>query len=393
MIPVSEALAHLFALIPPQQSETVPLRDAAGRVMSAPVHAARAQPPFSASSMDGYAVKGAEVQQHAVFKVIGEAAAGHGFDGQVRAGQAVRIFTGAPLPQGSDWVVIQEDVQRSGDLITLIEADYPSDFVRPKGLDFQAGAEFFPQRRLNANDIALLAAMNVSDVPVYKQPVIAIIPTGDELVQPGETPAPHQIIASNTYGLAALLEARGAQVRLLPIARDTKSSLQTAFSLASSADLVVTIGGASVGDHDLVADVASEMGITQSFYKIAMRPGKPLMAGQFGSAAMVGLPGNPVSAMVCGVIFLCPMIDAMQGLPQLPTPRERRVLAAPLSAKNGPREHYMRAKVDGQGVTVFDAQDSSTLSALSNANALAIRPPNDPPRAAGEAIEIILLSE
>ncbi|CAN0583185.1 unnamed protein product, partial [Ectocarpus sp. 12 AP-2014] len=247
----------------------------------------------------------------AQFKVIGESQAGKRFDGRVGAGQAVRIFTGAPVPDGADHVVIQEDVRRDGQLISLLEDKDPKDNIRPAGTDFRVGARIEAPRRISAPDVALLAAMNIATLTVRRRPTVALISTGDELVMPGEDPGPDQIIASNTFGLKAMLEAAGAEVRILPIARDTMASLTTAFSLAEGADLVVTIGGASVGEYDLVADAAAELGMTQSFYKVAMRPGKPLMAGRMGTSAMVGLPGNPVSAIVCGEVFLRPMIDRM----------------------------------------------------------------------------------
>lgn len=390
MIPVSEALEHLFDLVSPLGPESVPLRDAAGRYLAEPVTAQRTQPPFDASSMDGYAVKSVEVEQHAQFKVIGEAAAGHRFSGRVGAGQAVRIFTGAPLPEGTDFVIIQEDVSRTGDLISVTAERISKSNVRPAGGDFQRGDAFAPEGRLTARDIALLAAMNQAEVPVHRRPIVAIIPTGDELVQPGETPGPDQIIASNSYGLAAMIEEAGGMVRMLPIARDTKNALRQSLALTRGADLIVTIGGASVGDHDLVGDVASELGMEQSFYKIAMRPGKPLMAGRLDKTPMVGLPGNPVSAMVCGTIFLLPMLRRMLGQPAAPAPRLRGTLRHDIAA-NGPREHYMRANAEDGMLTVFERQDSALLSVLSQSNALAIRPPHDPERQAGDALEFILL--
>ncbi|WP_299965408.1 gephyrin-like molybdotransferase Glp [uncultured Roseobacter sp.] len=390
MIPVSEALAHLFALVTPLGVQTVPLRAAAGRVLARDVAATRTQPPFDASSMDGYALRRAEAEPDAMFKVVGEAAAGHGFAGTVGPGQAVRIFTGAPVPAQTDFIVIQEDVTRRGDVITLNRDLDTKDNIRPAGGDFSAGDPMAAPRRLGPSDVALLAAMNIAAVPVFRQPVVAILATGDELVMPGETPGPDQIIASNSFGLAAQLEAAGARTRLLPIARDTSASLTTAFGLAASADLIVTIGGASVGDHDLVAPVAAQLGMAQSFYKVAMRPGKPLMAGRLGDVPMIGLPGNPVSAMVCGTIFVLPMIRAMLGLDAAPAPRREAPLAAGIAA-NGPREHYMRAHLGEAGLTVFDRQDSSLLSVLAQANALVVRPPLDPARAAGALVSYLPL--
>ncbi|WP_333714541.1 molybdopterin molybdotransferase MoeA [Yoonia sp.] len=390
MISVAEALDHLFALATPLEAETVALRQANGRVLATPQTAQRTQPPFAASAMDGYAVNSAEIAAGAQFTVIGEAAAGHGFTGQVGKGQAVRIFTGAPLPDGTDHVIIQENVTRAGDRITLDDSANDTAHVRPAGGDFKQGDLLAAPRRLTPSDIALLAAMNIAAVPVTRKPVVALIATGDELVQPGETPGPDQIIASNSYGLAALVEDLGAEARLLPIARDTAASLKLAFDLAKGADLIVTIGGASVGDHDLVGAVAQDQGLARSFYKVAMRPGKPLIAGRLGAAAMVGLPGNPVSAMVCGHVFLAPMLRKMLGLGAAPAPRQSAILAHDIAA-NGPREHYMRAHIGTEGVTIFPRQDSSLLSVLSDANCLAIRPPHDPARVMGETVEIIRL--
>ncbi|MEO0390020.1 MAG: gephyrin-like molybdotransferase Glp [Pseudomonadota bacterium] len=388
MISVSQALEALFALAAPLDVETVPLRDAAGRVLARAQQAARNQPPFAASAMDGYAVKAAEVEPDALFKVIGEAAAGHAWAGTVGPGQAVRIFTGAPVPDGADRVVIQEDVTRRGDLITLHRDLSDGTHIRPAGVDFAQGDTLSAPRRLSPADVALLAAMNVPQVPVYRAPRVALISTGDELVMPGGTPADDQIIASNTFGLAAQLTARGALPRILPIARDTEPALRQTFALAQGADLIVTIGGASVGDHDLVGPVAASLGMQQSFYKVAMRPGKPLMAGRLNGTPMIGLPGNPVSAMVCGTIFLGPVLDVLQGLPPAPAPRRSVPLTAPLSP-NGPREHYMRAIAGPDGVRDAGAQDSALLSVLSSANALIVRAPHDPEREAGATVEVV----
>lgn len=390
MISVDEALLALFALVDPLNTEIVPLRRANGRVLRQEALAKRDQPPFAASAMDGYAVKAAEAEQHAVFKVIGEAAAGHAWDGTLSAGQAVRIFTGAPLPEGADRVVIQEDVTRQGDLITISDDPGTQSHIRPAGGDFAEGSRMQAPRRLGPTDIALLASMNVADLEVTRRPVVALISTGDELVMPGEAPKPDQIIASNTFGLAAMLENVGAEVRLLPIASDTEASLKQAFALARGADLAVTIGGASVGDHDLVAGVAETLGMARSFYKIAMRPGKPLMAGRLGVMPMVGLPGNPVSAMVCGRIFLLPVLEKLLGLgAAAPTPQQA-VLTKDLKA-NGPRAHYMRAIHGPKGIEAFDRQDSSLLSVLSAANALLLRPPHDGPRKTGDIVQFLTL--
>lgn len=388
MISVSEALEHLFGLVRPLGVEDVALNDCGGRVLGQTVFARRTQPPFAASAMDGYAVVGDEAVSGASFQVIGEASAGGAFEGVVGSDQAVRIFTGAPIPSGATCVVIQEDVTRDGDRITLGDTLDEGSNIRPAGGDFHEGTPLGAPRRLGPAEVALAAAMNLPNLPVTRRPRVAIMATGNELVMPGEDPAADQIIASNNFGLKAMLEARGAIVQMLPIAKDTPEALRLGFQLAKGADLVVTIGGASVGDHDLVAPVARDLGMETSFYKVAMRPGKPLMAGKMGDMAMVGLPGNPVSALVCGAIFLCPMIDVMLGLPAKAVPRQLATLEHDLP-ENGPREHYMRAFLQDGGISVFPDQDSSLLSILSSSNALAIRPPRDPTRKAGEQIEYI----
>ena len=391
MIPVSEALDHLFALCREMPVDTVPLSKANGRVLIGTVAARRDQPPFAGSAMDGYAVQNADAKPGAILTVVGESAAGQAFGGSVAPGQAVRIFTGAPVPEGADRVIIQEDVTREGNAITLGENLDTGTHIRAAGIDFATGEAVSGPKRLRPADIALLAAMNIAEVPVARKPVVAILSTGNELVMPGETPGPDQIIASNSFGLQAMLRDLGAEPRLLPIARDTRESLTTAFSLCEDADLVVTIGGASVGDHDLVGEVAADLGMERSFYKVAMRPGKPLMAGRLTSGAMmIGLPGNPVSAMVCGQVFLAPVLRAMLGLGQAPAPELTAPLAEAIQA-NGPREHYMRGRLENGALTVFDRQDSSLLSVLAGANVLVIRPPNDPVRAAGDIMRAIAI--
>jgi len=390
MISTAEALAHLFDLVEVLPVERVSLRQACGRVLAEDVFATRDQPPFAASAMDGYAVHTEDATSGTVLRVIGEAAAGHAFAGTLLRGEALRIFTGAPLPVGASRVVIQEDVTREGESITLGDTLDSAHYVRPAGADFRQGDKITAPRCLSPADIALLAAMNIPSVPVTRKPQVAIIATGDELVQPGEVPAPDQIIASNSYGLEALLRAHGAEVRLLPIARDTHASLALAFDLAADADLIITIGGASVGDHDLVGAVAAAKGMSRAFYKVAMRPGKPLMAGRIGQAAMIGLPGNPVSAMVCGHIFVLPVLRKMLGLGARSAPRETARLTHPMTP-NGPREHYMRARVDGQNLSVFERQDSALLTVLAQANCLAIRPPHDGARLPDDRLEIIRL--
>ncbi|MCB2136487.1 MAG: molybdopterin molybdotransferase MoeA [Rhodobacteraceae bacterium] len=394
MISVEAALAELFALCAPLPAETLPLRQAAGRVLAEAVRAGRDQPPFDASAMDGYAIREADHNAGQKLTVVGEAAAGHGFSGQLKPGEAVRIFTGAPVPAGADRVVLQEDVARAGEVITLGTRLEPGSNVRARGQDFRLGAEIAAPRLLTPTDVALVAAMNIAEVRVARRPVVALIATGDELVMPGNEPSPDQIVASNAFALAAMAEAAGAEVRLLPIAQDRVGALRFAFDMAADVDLIVTIGGASVGDHDLVAEAADGAGMKRAFYKVAMRPGKPLMAGKVGDSVLLGLPGNPVSSIVCGHIFMLPMLRAMQGLP--PTPAAARVaeLGAPVRA-NGARAHYMRARletVDGVArIYPFDRQDSALLSVLAEANALLIRPVNDPAQTIGAAVRYIPL--
>ncbi|KPN63159.1 molybdopterin molybdotransferase [Aliiroseovarius crassostreae] len=390
MIPVTEALANLFSLVNPLNREEVPLAEAAGRVLASPVTATRQQPPFAASAMDGYAVNGVEADPEAMFRVIGESAAGHGFDGKLGAGQCVRIFTGAPMPEGANRVIIQEDVTRKGDLITLGRKLDKGPHVRPEGADFAVGDQVEAPLVLTPAHLALIAAMNTPKVQVYRKPVVALMATGDELVMPGENPGPDQIISSNTFGLKALIEENGGEARMLPIARDNHDSLRMAFELCTGADLIVTIGGASVGDHDLVGEVTEELGMARSFYKVAMRPGKPLMAGKLGNTPVIGLPGNPVSAMVCGHVFLVPALRAMQGLGKAAAPRYTARLGADISA-NGPREHYMRAVVANGEITACNQQDSALLSVLAGANALLIRPVSDPAQPAGTLVEYLAI--
>ncbi|WP_339107012.1 gephyrin-like molybdotransferase Glp [Thioclava sp. GXIMD4216] len=374
LLPVEDALERVLALVAPLPAETVPLREGAGRVMTMPVTAGLTQPPFSGSAMDGYWLDAADHLPSAKLQVVGESAAGRSYQGEITQGQAIRIFTGAPVPREGGVVVLQENTTREGDWVTLADSLSGNGNIRPKGQDFAKGAPFHPDRPLNARDLGLLAAMNVAQLEVHRKPVVAIIATGDELVMPGETPGPDQIISSNSFIVAAQVEAMGGIARMLPIARDDRESLRMVFDLAKGADLIVTSGGASVGDHDLVGEVAAELGLERSFWKIAMRPGKPLMAGRMGEAVLLGLPGNPVSATVCAELFLKPMLAKMQGRDPQITPR-RAVLGRDLGP-TGPRTHYMRACLsapDGLPVIMpFDNQDSAILSILAQADALLI---------------------
>ncbi|AUH34276.1 gephyrin-like molybdotransferase Glp [Paracoccus tegillarcae] len=390
MITVQEARDLVLALAPAPQGEDIGIANAAGRALLGPVRARLTQPPFDAAAMDGYALRAEDIDQ--TLQVIGEAAAGHPWSGEAAPGTAIRIFTGASVPAGYDRVVMQENTQRDGDTLTVTDASGPS-HIRLRGNDFSQGDSFDPQRLLTASDIGLLAAMNIPEITVARRPRVAILATGDELLRPGQEPQPGQIICSNDIAIAALARDVGAQVDLLPIARDTEASLRDSFAAAADADLVVTIGGASVGDHDLVGQVASELGMQRAFYKIAMRPGKPLMAGKIGKSAMLGLPGNPVSSIVCALIFVQPLILRMQGLAaNIPLRRARLIRDL---RPEGPREHYLRAKL-GEGddlptIDSFDDQDSARLLLMSQADALMIRPAKDGPRKAGEIVDYIAL--
>lgn len=390
MISVEEATARVLALATPLGTEEIPLQSALGRVLAAPVIAQLTQPPFDASAMDGYAVRSADIP--GTLRLIGEAAAGHPWTGTAAPGTTIRIFTGAPVPTGYDRVVIQENVQRDGDQIIIPEAG-PNLNIRLQGNDFKSGSEFFPRARLSPANLGLIAAMNVARITVSRRPRVAILAGGDELVTPGSALRPGQIVSSNDIAIGALAEEVGAETTILPIARDTEESLRQGFAAASGHDLIVTIGGASVGDHDLIAKVASDLGLQRSFYKLAMRPGKPLMAGHLNQSAMLGLPGNPVSAIVCGILFMQPLLRAMQGLPsELPLLRAR--LGCSLPAE-GNRRHYQRAMLkagqDIPAITPFQDQDSARLSILSEADALLVRDADDPAREAGEIVHYLPL--
>ncbi len=393
MISVEEARERIVALMPKMGAESVPLEEADGRILASPVVATRNQPPFSSSAMDGYAVRATDAAPGFQLRVIGESAAGSRFDGEVSHGEAVRIFTGAPLPAGADAVLIQENAERDGAYLTPTEASVEGANIRPEGIDFDNGATLIPAgHRLSPEDLALAAAANSARLSVLRKPVVALLATGDELVLPGETPGPDQIISSNSYGLAPMLARAGAKPRLLPIARDNRDSLRAALESAADADLLVTLGGASVGDHDIVASVLGEAGLTLDFHKVAMRPGKPMMAGKIGDLTMVGLPGNPVSSLVCGRVFLLPAVERMLGGTGAAPDYETARLLSDLGP-NGPRAHYMRAVVsatdDGLTCAPGESQDSSRLRILATSNALAIRPPNDSPRRAGDAIRVL----
>ena len=398
MIPVEEALARILSAFAPLPAETVSLADGLGRVLAEDVVSRFTQPPQDVSAMDGYAVRAADLAETpVVLEQVGEAPAGGAYDREIQPGQTVRIFTGGPLPRGSDAIVIQEDTEAEGDRITM-KAQVPTGhYVRPAGLDFKTGDLGVPAGRLlTARDIGLAAAMNVPWLRVARRPRVAILATGDEVVMPGEPVGPNQIVSSNGLSLAALVSVCGGEPIQLGIALDREDSLQGLAAGAMGADLLVTSGGASVGKHDLVAQALAGAGLDLDFWKIAMRPGKPLMFGKIGSTPMLGLPGNPVSSLVCGVLFVRPAIQAMLGRKDAPDLTETAILGADLGA-NDRRQDYLRATLgkDGDGrvtATPYVRQDSSMLATLAHADCLIVRPPHAPPLAAGEAVPVISLT-
>ena len=373
MISVTEALEKLFLIAKVTPVETVELKKCLGRVLAKPLESTRSNPPFPSSAMDGYAINKANLKSGAEFKVIGESAAGHSYPKKINKNEAVRIFTGSRVPDGANLVLMQEDVEADKKFIIVKENFDKKSNIRLEGSDFSKGYKVKTPLILGAKEISLLAAMNFAHLSVRKKPTVAIISTGDELVFPGESPKPDQIIASNAYGIAALCEECGAEPRILPIAQDNLKSIEYIIGLAQDADLIITIGGASVGKYDLINEATNNFGVDKSFHKVAMRPGKPLMAGKLNETALVGLPGNPVSALVCGYVFIRPLIQAMLGLEKKRAPR----LMAPCSTslpKNGPREHYMRAVLLPNGyLEPVENQDSARLALLYDADALLIR--------------------
>jgi len=373
MISVTEALEKLFLIAKVTPVETVELKKCLGRVLAKPLESSRSNPPFPSSAMDGYAIHKANLKSGAEFKVIGESAAGHSYPKKINKNEAVRIFTGSRVPDGANLVLMQEDVEADKKSIIVKENFDKKSNIRLEGSDFSKGYKVKTPLILGAKEISLLAAMNFAHLSVRKKPTVAIISTGDELVFPGESPKPDQIIASNAYGIAALCKECGAEPRILPIAQDNLKSIEYIIGLAQDADLIITIGGASVGKYDLINEATNNFGVDKSFHKVAMRPGKPLMAGKINETAFVGLPGNPVSALVCGYVFIRPLIQAMLGLEKKSAPR----LIAPCGTslpKNGPREHYMRAVLLPNGyLEPVENQDSARLALLCDSDALLIR--------------------
>ena len=396
LLPVETALERLLAGVEPLTGmEMLPLSDADGRVLAADVAARLTQPPFDASAMDGYAVRAEDLSEDRSLHVIGESAAGRGFDGVVGPGETVRIFTGAPVPKGADTVLLQEDAIRDGDRMRPSFLPARARHIRPLGQDFAEGDVVLPLgTRLDFTKLTVAAAMNHATLPVLRRPKLALIATGDELVSPGTTPGPHQIVASNSYGVAALARRAGAEVIDLGLVPDDKAKISAALDAARAqgANVIVTLGGASVGDHDLVQATLKEAGMVLDFWKIAMRPGKPLMVGRLGETRVLGLPGNPVSSLVCALLFLEPLLRRLSGLP----PLERMVsaIAGEDLAANDKRQDYMRARLtveEGRLVaTRFDKQDSSMMRIMAEAGGLIVRPPFAPAVPAGASCSVLL---
>ncbi len=401
MLSVAEARERIVRALPLMPAESVALTAAAGRVLAEDISSRRTQPPFDVSAMDGWACRQADLATiPAVLKPVGEAAAGGRHEGVVGPGECVRIFTGAPLPQGADALVIQEDADLQGDgRLKVREAPRPGQWIRRAGLDFAEGQVLLRAgRQLAPADVALAAAMNLPWLAVRRKPRIAVLATGDELVRPGEPIGPNQIVSSNNIGLAALIEANGGIALDLGIARDTESDLRAKANAAAGCDLLLTLGGASVGEHDLIHKILGGGGAGIDFWRIAMRPGKPLMFGRAaldgGTVPLLGLPGNPVSALVCGHNFLIPALRAMRGL-DWQVRFDSAVTNSDL-AGNDRREDYLRATLrqDSDGrllASAFDRQDSSMLRLLSDADCLIVRPPLAPALKAGEAVPILRL--
>ncbi|MER9299535.1 molybdopterin molybdotransferase MoeA [Mesorhizobium sp. M0621] len=398
LVPIAEALERLLEGAAPLAGESVPLFEAVDRVLAEPVVALRTQPPFNASAMDGYAARAADVASvPSRLSVIGMAPAGRGFDGTVGKAQAVRIFTGAPLPEGADTIVIQENVRNlGGGDVEVIEPTAEGRNIRRVGLDFSKGDVLLEKGRvLDPAALSLAASANHPRVAVVKRPLVAIIATGDELLPPGSELGPDQIISSNAYGVAATAQSVGARALDLGIAADRKEAIAALVrqAVTAGADVIVTLGGASVGDHDLIHDVLTGEGMTLGFWKIAMRPGKPLMFGRLGDIRCIGLPGNPVASLVCSQLFLKPLLARLGGRDHRQDIRPARLGAA--MPANDLRQDYVRAVVredDGALVaTPFGIQDSSMLRMLADANGLIVRAPFAPAAAAGDACSVLML--
>jgi len=399
LMPVADALAAILEGAEPMGEEMVALEAAYHRVLARDIAARRTQPPQAMSAMDGYAVRAADAGEvNTRLKVIGEVAAGRPFDRALGKGEAARIFTGGVIPDGADAVVIQEDTVAEGNCITLTEAAAAGRHIRPAGVDFREGDVLLSGgSRLTERDLSLAASMNYPELPVRRRPRVALLATGDELVMPGSTPGPGQIVYSNGYALRALARAEGADTIDLGVAADTVESTTAGIRRAreAGADILVTTGGASVGDHDLVKESLEAENVTIAFWKIAMRPGKPMMHGRLGGMRVVGVPGNPVSSYVCTFLFVVPLIRALSGRKTLHHARETAVLGRDVGV-NDVREDYLRARLeeraDGTLVAApVNHQDSSLLANLAAAQALVIRAPFAPAAKAGAVCEILRL--
>jgi molybdopterin molybdotransferase len=399
LMPVTDALSAVLAGAEPLPEEMIALDAAHHRVLARDVAALRTQPPQAMSAMDGYAVRSADASHvSARLKVIGEVAAGRPFEKTLRAGEAVRIFTGGVIPDGADAVIIQEDTVVDGNTITITEAARTGRHIRPAGIDFRKGDVLLAKgTRLADRDLSLAAGMNYPELAVCRRPRVAILATGDELVMPGSTPGPGQIVYSNGYALRALARHEGAETIDLGIAADTVEATTQGIRRArdSGADILITTGGASVGDHDLVKQSLEAEGVTMAFWRIAMRPGKPMMHGRLGAMRVIGLPGNPVSSYVCGFLFLVPLIRSLSGRATIHHTSETALLGRDVAA-NDLREDYLRARLEVRAdgaliATPVDHQDSSLLGNLAAARALVIRPPYAPGAAADSPCEILRL--
>ena len=399
MISVQEAFDLVVAGFSPLSSETITLKEAHGRVLSEDVTAKVFHPPADVSSMDGYAVRAEDVAEVPVtLTQVGESQAGGSYDAVVQTGQAARIFTGAPVPDGADAIVIQENTETNGDQIKVLTSAPKGKFIRPKGMDFCDGDVLLKAGRLmTARDIATAAAMNAPWLTVRRKPRIAVLATGNELVMPGEPVGPGQIISSNSVALGSYVAACGGEAINLGIAKDTEESLLECLQGAKGADLLVTMGGASVGDYDLVGKVLGDQGMDLGFYKVAMRPGKPLIFGRLGDVPVLGVPGNPVSAAVSTIIFVRAAIQVMLGMPTSSATGETAILGEDLPA-NDERQDYLRSQfsqdADGNPVVVSaKLQDSAMLARLAQSDCLVIRAPHAAPAKAGDRVEIIKLAQ
>ena len=396
MISVEEARERILAALHPTPGEVVALPDAWGRVTATPVIARLTQPPADVSAMDGYALRAADGTLDAVLKVIGSAPAGHPFDGSVAGGQAIRIFTGSVVPAGADAILLQEDATATGTEVRVNEAVTAGRHIRRAGQDFAAGDTVIPAgRRITARDVGLAAAANHPWLTVHRRPRVAILATGDEIAMPGEPIPSGGIVSSNSHALAALVRATGGAPVVLPVAQDTREAVAAVADAVHGVDMLVTTGGASVGDHDLVIEGLKTRGLELDFWQIAMRPGKPLLFGRLGPVPVLGLPGNPVSALVCAILFLLPALSRLSGLPSAPPPVSQAIAGAALRA-NDHRADHLRATVamDKQGrivATPFPVQDLALLRRLAFADALILRPPHAPALAEGGEVPVIRL--